>query len=374
MMYYCTFGDLQNELRSHYHKTGERIQFIEAIDSLYNKGKLVTDPEMAATGFHHGNDSADDFESIVDAMYFPVMPRAEMSEDVLEKEMIPNLNDGFIIRHPRYTRPYLHKHDYVEMDYVVKGSCTMYFEEEVMALERGDFSVIAPYSTHDIEIKDESIVYCIMLRRSTFQSAFFSLLSRDDVLSHFFRNMLTGSQAPNYMVFHTDDENFMKTMVQSMMQECHHPDKYANQCCISLVNMLLACLLRSCDDVPEYFYGNISSPDFTLILKYIRHNFRTVTLSELAERFHYSKPHLCTLIKQNTGVSFSVLIRQVRMTEAREYLTKTPLSVSDIADIIGYNSSDHFARVFRGVYGMSPLEYRKKNTSDDAYFIPLKDE
>ena len=107
------------------------------------------------------------------------------------------------------------------------------------------------------------------------------------------------------------------------------------------------------------------------MLNYIRQHYRTLTLTNLAEHFHYSKPHLCTLIKQNTGVSFTDLVRRIRMTRATEYLLNSGRSVSEIAEEVGYHSADHFSRVFRTTYGMSPQEYRKQNEEQADRFVPF---
>ena len=372
MSYYCTFGDLQNELRDYYRRTGDRIQFIEAVDNLYRKGALVTEIPAGSNRYIAGAAQLEDFEKLVDKMYFSVTPSSVLSTDVSEEEMIPLLNDGFIIRHPRYTRPYLHRHNYVEMDYVVSGSCTFYFEEEAHNLVSGDLCIISPSSLHDIEIRDESTVYCIMLRKSTFQSAFYSLLENDSLLSSFFLRMLVDDSKPNYIGFHSEDPGFMRAMAQSLMSECHAPDQYSNSCCISLTIMMLANLLRANDGYPKVYHYHQDTPDFTGILSYIRRNHRTITLSELAAHFHYSKPHLCTIIKQNTGVSFTTLIREFRMSEARTYLTLTDLPVSDIADKVGYNSADNFSRAFRKSCGQSPVEYRRLHKGDREGFVPFR--
>ena len=370
MSYYCTFGELQDELKNYYRKTGEKLQFNEAIERLYNSGRLQTERPEPDHTYTSGHESIDEFEKITDGFYFPVVPQHEMYKKVSEEDIIPQLSDAFVIRHPRYTRPYMHRHNYVEIDYVVRGSCNMYFEEETHTFGEGTMMIIAPGSTHDIEIPDESIVYCLMLRRSTFQTTFFTLLSRDDVLSSFFRKVLLDGDAPNYLIMHAQEQHFIQVMLQSAMKECHEPDLYSNSCCISLIYLMFGNLLRGGIGEPEFYHYQMTS-DFSSVLSYIRRNYRTITLTDLAEEFHYSKPHMCTLIKQNTGTNFSALIRQVRLTEAKEYLIKTDISISDIAEIVGYNSADNFSRVFRKVYGVSPLEYRRQNTVDDSHFVPF---
>ena len=372
MAYFTTFGDLQRELTSYYKAKGQRLEFTEAVDELCRKGLLS---EVPPSSEHNqklfGHVQLGDFSKIVDSIVIPVTPSKGLKKRVDENDVIPLLRDVFIIRHSRYTRPYLHRHNYVELDYVVDGSCTLYFEEEKgKKLRAGELCIVAPYSNHDIEITDESTIYCIMLRRSTFETSFFSLLLRNDVLSLFFRMTLQEESKPNYIIFRTDNLRWMQTMVQNAMLECHKTDKYSNVCCISFINIMLACLLRSSSETPQ-LYSYCGGKDFSPVLNYIRQNYRALTLTELAEHFHYSKPYLCALIKQNTGVSFTELIKHIRMTRATEYLINSSRSVSEIAEVLGYHSSDHFSRVFRTTYGMSPQQYRKKNTDQADRFVPF---
>ena len=107
------------------------------------------------------------------------------------------------------------------------------------------------------------------------------------------------------------------------------------------------------------------------MLQYIQHNYQTLSLSSLAELFHYSEPHLCTLIKQNTGLNFTELIKRLRLSDAMDYLLNTNIKISEIADRIGYNSADHFSRVFRSVYKISPQEYRKHHKNTEPVFAPF---
>jgi AraC-like DNA-binding protein len=49
----------------------------------------------------------------------------------------------------------------------------------------------------------------------------------------------------------------------------------------------------------------------------------------------------------------------MRLSDATDYLRNTDMKISEIAKQIGYNSADHFSRVFKAEYHMSPQEYRK---------------
>ena len=371
---YIRVGDLQREFKEYYLKTGERLQFQEALARLDRQGLISHTPpkdkHYAFFSLQPGNH--DDFNAYCDQLIFPAFRHMEVSgETVSETEIFPFARDVFIFRHPRYTRPLLHSHDFVEIDFAAEGSFRLHFEDEVHEFREGAVCLIAPGSKHDIEITDESTVYTFMLRRSTFEATFFSLLSRDDALSLFFRNILQQKQDPNYLMFQLQSVGFCRGLTERAMLECFSVDPYANTCAVSMMHLIFASFLRDAGDAPQFYHYRMGR-DFSAILHYIRHHYQTLTLTQLAEQFHYSKPHLCTLIRQNTGVSFTELLKQIRMTRARDYLLNTELPVQDIAEIVGYNSPDHFSRVFRSTYGCSPQEYRKTSINPDDLFVPFE--
>ena len=369
MSYYVSFGDLQNELTSYCRSTGRRLQFPEAIEALRRKeGFRQTPVTTGNVPLHRMSDA--EFEDFVDRLTFPVV-EISLPDRVEEEDLFPLRRDVFVIRHPRYTRPEPHSHNFWEIDCVTRGSCVLHFEGATQILPEGAVILLAPGSKHDIEITDDSSVYCIMLRRSTFEAAFFSLLSRDDALSLFFRNHLRLEGEPNYLLFRTSNPPDLTFGLRYAIGDCFRNDVYANSCCISYVNLLLAAVLRSAGNSPQ-FYRYQAGADFSHILHAIRQHYQTVTLSELCERFHYSKPHLCTLIHQNTGVSFTDLLKQIRMSRATEYLLNTDLPVFEIAEIVGYHSADHFSRVFRSQFCCSPQEYRRTHVKSGDRFIPFE--
>ena len=370
MPLYASFRNLQEVLTAYCRSTGNCLQFQEAIASLRRQGKLTQSPsDYSDCRLHTMN--TEEFEAFVDDLKFPVPPTMTSLERVEEEVMFPFQRDVFIFRHPRHTRPLLHSHNFWEIEYISAGSCLFYFEDEKLVLSEGAVIFVAPGSMHDVEIPDDSSVYCLMLRRSTFEATFFSLLSRDDALSLFFRNHLKSDQAPNYLLFWTGNEENIRYCIRYALFECFRDDVYANSCCIGHVNMLFASVLRSAGDSPQ-FYRYQAGADFSHILQAIRHHYQTVTLTQLADQFHYSKPHLCTLIRQNTGVSFTDLLKQIRMSRATEYLLNTDLPVFEIAEIVGYHSADHFSRVFRSQFRCSPQEYRRTHVKSGERFIPFE--
>ena len=372
MAYYITYGEFQQHMKDYFFRTGSRMQFPEMADYLYRKGLLSeTPPDPMLTSEMFGDMDDDAFNKIIDQLPLELNPQISITPKVKENDIFPNSGDVFIIRHPRYTRPAPHIHNYFEINYVASGSCTFVFEKNKRTMQEGELFIIAPSSEHDLVIDDDSTVFCIMLRKSTFDTTFFSLLSRKDLLSYFFRTILQDDSHANYLLFFSENNKWLKQIIHNAMGESYKNDSYSNACCISWINLLFSNLLRNYSKTLQ-FYDYQMGADFSLVLQYIQHNYQTVTLASLAELFHYSEPHLCTLIKQNTGHTFTGLIKRLRLAEAIDYLTNTNLKIGEIAEKVGYNSADHFSRVFRSTYKMSPQEYRKQNSHTEEAFVPFE--
>lgn len=96
------------------------------------------------------------------------------------------------------------------------------------------------------------------------------------------------------------------------------------------------------------------------IISHIRNDYKNVTLETLSETFHLSKPYLSKYIKEKAGMTFQEAVKKERMKKARTLLKETDQTVETIAAEVGYENVEHFNRLFRKSYGMTPVQYRKQ--------------
>ena len=94
------------------------------------------------------------------------------------------------------------------------------------------------------------------------------------------------------------------------------------------------------------------------ILNYIQTNYQDVTLEDLSEKFYLSKPYLSKYIKEKSGMTFGETVKRVRMKKARALLKSTNMTVESIALSVGYQNVEHFNRLFKKAYKMTPVQYR----------------
>ena len=72
---------------------------------------------------------------------------------------------------------------------------------------------------------------------------------------------------------------------------------------------------------------------------YISENYRSVTLEELEDRFHYSRRQLIRIVQNATGKNFKDVIRDMKMERAKMLLRDTTLPVERIAMECGYENA-----------------------------------
>lgn len=94
------------------------------------------------------------------------------------------------------------------------------------------------------------------------------------------------------------------------------------------------------------------------IINYIQANYLTVTLDDLSEKFYLSKPYLSKYIKDKTGVTFGDTVKRIRMKKAKGLLKSGTMTVEKVALAVGYQNVEHFNRLFKKAYNMTPVQYR----------------
>ena len=82
----------------------------------------------------------------------------------------------------------------------------------------------------------------------------------------------------------------------------------------------------------------------------------------IANKLHMSKRTLQRKLSSE-GQSYSVLLNRVRLTLAKQYLTMTDASITQLTYQLGYSSPSTFARAFKKQTSLSPAEFRAQNKS-----------
>lgn len=95
--------------------------------------------------------------------------------------------------------------------------------------------------------------------------------------------------------------------------------------------------------------------------QYIDENYakKGITLNEVAQQNHVSPNYLSYLFKKYMHCNLWEYVIKLRMEESKRLILTTDLRRYEIADRVGYESPEHFSKIFKKYYGMSPSDLKK---------------
>ena len=84
------------------------------------------------------------------------------------------------------------------------------------------------------------------------------------------------------------------------------------------------------------------------------------SIGELAKNCCMSESALYHLFKKELGQTPVHFLNSIKINIAIEYLENSNYSIATISRLVGFNSENHFRKVFTNIAGVTPLKYRKR--------------
>lgn len=314
------------------------------------------------------------FQQFLNSLDYKFLKEHHLIVPEIPSTIPPSMQDDFfyihsasgiyVQKHNCYTPPFSHRHTFFEAFYVFEGSCEHEIEGKHQSMNVGDFCIIPPGIEHTISVQDQSIVLVMIQQRNTLENAFSNpIYHRKNQLSDFFLQNIYIKDANHYLIFHTGNDEDMRSLLLDMMLESHNQYPEYEAVLYSLFGVFFAKLIRYYENTCEYpeFSDHSSSLAYGM-LTYIQENYKNITLTQVAQKFHYTPEYTSKFIKQTSGKTFSEFLTQIRMEHAVKLLKYTNLSVGDISFDIGYENPETFIRNFKKLYKKTPAVFRRDSS------------
>lgn len=260
----------------------------------------------------------------------------------------------------------MHKHDFIEIAYVLDGKGIHAVGNNQYEISRGDLFIInydVPHGFFALDgDPDIPVVYnCVFMPEFLDNSLFRSMNINDIASSFLFKSLFPDdtNTLPDLKLKGTDyieiGDIFNKMYLEYKSMKKGYPD--------IIRAYLIELLIKIIRYMYKYNYKTVSAKNFELISKavdYLKQNYNTeIRLEDLAVKSLTSKNYLSKLFKEVTGMNVSEYIHKIRISEACSLLRNTDLSVNSIAEQVGFNDMKFFYEVFRRITGTTPGKYRK---------------
>lgn len=175
--------------------------------------------------------------------------------------------------------------------------------------------------------------------------------------------------------FQLNDVLFMKTMLFLIASEGINDNLYSKDAATSALKLFLTHVIRQFNNtchvkqqdadskvINNTVHQKKNRDNMILGLEaYIEKNLhREITLTELADKVGYNKTYFVKRFKILFGISPMQFVNNMRLERAKQMLSSTDKSITEIAESIGFQCIHYFSRNFKHNIGVMPSEYRKK--------------
>ncbi|MBE6014881.1 MAG: 2-isopropylmalate synthase [Lachnospiraceae bacterium] len=126
-----------------------------------------------------------------------------------------------------------------------------------------------------------------------------------------------------------------------------------------IIRSSINALTVAVNQIPEIATSAVARDERLVnMVNFIQANYQTVSLEDMARQFNLSEPYISKYIKEKSGKTFIETVQGIRMKKARALLKNGNMTVENIAYAVGYQNVEHFNRLFKKIFKMTPVQYR----------------
>ncbi len=294
--------------------------------------------------------------------FLPELPPSYIGGSLSEEEWFNANEQVSVFRHGRWTPAFLHRLQFIKIIYVMSGSCRVFDRSgELASMTAGNVCIVLPDIEHALFCGGENdIIVNILMRRSTFETAFFSLLAEQGTVSAFFWEMLYKADSSRMLMVKGKKNGQIQNLVLELYAEANFEERRSRLIINSWICLLLGQLQRVyAEDIIRLDERSEKSGRILEILKYIAENLRYATLVSTSKHFCMSEGYMSRYIARETGLTFKQLLRKLRLERAARLLENSGCTAEEAADAVGYTNISRFYRNFKEFYGQTPGQYKK---------------
>jgi AraC-like DNA-binding protein/mannose-6-phosphate isomerase-like protein (cupin superfamily) len=276
--------------------------------------------------------------------------------------------DGFL------TPP--HKHNFVELAYILEGQLHKQIEGKEYVFNRGEFFLLNRGVRHgEYYYRKNSAVVWLRLSSAFFDRAMHYkniALTVGKELEEFLRRFAMNSSREYYFVRFIPppspvhpygDPSQISSLFEQIFDELTLPRPGSIHIVIGYVERLLSLIPRNCKFSVEW--SNRKGTENQLFEKIrclLEDCYEDVSMRELIAAFGHNADYFNRLIKRHTGMTYSAFHQSIRLERAAFLLKTTEFSVEEIAHKIGYENLSYFYKIFTEKFRVKPHEMRKAYT------------
>lgn len=243
-----------------------------------------------------------------------------------------------------------HTHEFPEIGIILSGQGLYHLNDEYVPVSEGDVLFFNPGIGHESVIRAPED--CRMEFFVGFSDVAFNGMRRNHIELKDGGNILHTKGRTRRAIFRICEEMEKENIAR-------RPGRYF-MLKSYLVQLLLIIVREQLEQVEplegrEFEYGGKKETAEQIADYLDEHYAEKISLDQIAENMYLSPFYISKIFKSEIGESPIHYLIRIRLEKARELLEKKPeLSISDVAERVGYEDVYHFSKLFKKTYGVSP--------------------
>lgn len=286
-----------------------------------------------------------------------ITPSILTKEHIFHQNLQHVLSDHFLYEKSESIP--LHSHEFMEIGITTSGSAQHHWENHRTTLSKGSVYLIPAGIAHEITDTEHWHVYNIYLLPNSFSNELSMGKSNYDELQYFISKYSHQSQILEFQLYESSYH-----AVQALFDAVTVPLQVSDQLKYDYIkNALINILILLCENFRSIYGHDVLSfdkhlPEITALI----HENSELPVSEIRELISdvlkLNPQHINRIVKRNLSVSLSQYIMACKIENSITLLS-TGLSITEIAQYLGFYDHSHFYKYFIRYTGISPLEYQK---------------
>lgn len=249
----------------------------------------------------------------------------------------------------------VHLHHELELIFCITGSIIIKKNGIPFTVNKDEFIIIENMELHEVFCEDNTTALLIEVGTSFLHNDFLQLNNikfRSESYNFHSNELLSFTYAKN-----------LKSLFLEIINELQNKQPISDLIIKSNLYRICAILIK---DLPKSTEQKINKThEITAIekaLELVYYNYdKQLTVEYVADTCGYGVSNFCKIFKNVIGKSFHTYLNQFRIKNARYLLSDTNKSIKEISQLVGFNETKTFCRVFKSFSNMTAQNYRLEN-------------
>ena len=259
-----------------------------------------------------------------------------------------------------------HSHEFIEIAFLVYGSCTHIYHGMRTRLIPGDIFIITPNEEHSYAISSKTVIYNCLFYPEALGEEWNKLKAIKNVYDLLIVEPFYRSESGQHEILHLEPANaeYMELLLKKMLEE-QGARRFGFEIIIKANLTILICELGRVWDTQlsgsKTLYGG-KRDMMAEAIYFIESNLSSeFKVGDVATSVYLSPNHFRKVFKEATGQTPIEYINKVRITKALKFLKNDDMTISRVSELVGINDLNYFSRLFKTQVGCSPSDYKRKS-------------